>query len=986
MVKVDNRDKAQLTAQMVERSQSYTPEWIMDPDNPDIAAALALAYADMLAGTLKKLNGTLLKNQIAFFNTGNITQFPASPSNGYVSFTLSADDVGGTPISKGCVLSANSGGTDIIRFETCDDILVSPAAITRIFCADDREDYIGQYEDFRTEKTALFDLSPVNLQSHVLHIAHPFVFNIRTEGELHLSFSRKGDTPVEAQYMQALADPSAAQIEYYAGETHGYVPFLEVRTEEDGLILVKDPSLPPVTADPEGWNLRITARQMAQLRDFTFTMLRAGAVGKTISPDHVTNGVLEFDIHAFYPFGERFQLFNEVYFGCGEVLDKRGARITLSFDMSLMEIPIENQLDDESINWKWIARKEDFKEAKSFRISVTSVIWEYFNGSGWSRLFPDNANSDLFKMEQGVTSCFKSMTFVCPDDMTATFVGAHESFFIRARLLQAENLYKTKGWYMSPFLRNVSFDYAYEDGGCRIMEMQSCNNLAEQRYDPLSSAAAEGYAPFYCAGAEQRTVYLGFSAPPDSGPMRILWDLEEEPFSKHAKLEWRYLTSRGWRPMNLADETRSFTRTGLTVFLDNHHFKRTKLFGEELYWVSVTDAEDMYRNRLCGLPVIDRIYHNSVRAVNVDSHREETFAMTIYTENARFTLSEPSVLDFALYVNESATITEQEIRELEAQERILRINGGGMNTEIWVKWNEVLSFLTEDSHSRSYLLDRSSGVFTFGNGRKGRIPAASDLDNIRVIYTTGGGERSNVPAETITSLDRSYGFVSGVTNPRSFYGGSDIETVQQAMQRGAIMLRTQGKAVTARDLERLTFNASRDILKVRCISGRNASGSRQSGAVTLVVLKRKHSEFSRLRNDILQYLKGRIVGNLATDNNLYVVEPTFVRTSIRAEIRTDQINGVFELKKSIEQCLEDYFASFRGTDGDNNWRLGMIPNELQIRSALLRLKNVAYIRNLYITMYSSGSGGLKEIDIEALRQHSYILPLNGEHDITVTVE
>ena len=93
-----------------------------------------------------------------------------------------------------------------------------------------------------------------------------------------------------------------------------------------------------------------------------------------------------------------------------------------------------------------------------------------------------------------------------------------------------------------------------------------------------------------------------------------------------------------------------------------------------------------------------------------------------------------------------------------------------------------------------------------------------------------------------------------------------------------------------------------------------------------------------------------------------------------------------ELKKSVETCLADDFASFSGTDGDNAWRLGMVPNEQQIRSALLRLKNVEYIRNLYISMYVSGAGRLKEIDSDTVSQYSYILPQNGDHDITVTVE
>ena len=987
MVKVDDRDKKDIVGQMLERSRSYTPEWIMDSRHPDIGAVLALAYADMLVGTIKKVNGTPLKNKIAFFNMVDASLLPAAPSEGYVSFTLSADDVGSTPIEKGAVMSSYTGDGDTMHFETCDDILVSPAKIVKIFCADDSEDFIGEYENFAEEKTGLFTLPPVNLQSHTMRISHPFAFDLRTDGSVALRFFRTSGTLVGNDILSALAASSAADIEYYAGEENGFVHFSDVRVSGGDLLLVKDAKLPAVAADEEGCNIRFTVKDVSGFENFSFSHIEALPFGGSIAPEFVTDGNVEYDINAFYPFGERFQLFNEVYFGCGEVLGKRGAKITMSFDMSVVETPIENQLDDDGINWKWVANKKDFKEAKSYRIAITSVIWEYYNGNGWSRLFPDEKYADLFNIVQGAATSFKSMTFTCPEDMSAVFVGAHEGCYIRARVLKAENLYKTKGWYMSPFVRNISFEYHYENSGRRVTDIVTYNNIEERRFDPTSATDYEGFVPFRCAGASERTVYLGFSAPPDNGPMRILWDVEEDPLSSHPKLQWRYLTANGWSPMNIADETESFTKVGLTVFLDNHGFKRTTLFGEELYWVAVTDRENAYRTKHSGTPIINRIVFNSVRAVNVDSHMEEYFAMNVYTENAEFALAAASVLDLELYVNEFASITDRETEILEREGRIIRVVGnGGLDTEIWVKWTEVSSFAMENNDSRCYTVDRSAGRFTFGNGRKGRIPPVSDINNIRVLYTTGGGDRTNVSAGGITGLERSYGFVSGVSNPKRFYGGCDAETVEEAMRRSAVMLRTQGKAVTARDLESITFNASRNIRKLRCVSGRNASGVRERGAVTLVVLKKKHSEFSRIRADIKDYLRDRLPGNVISGDSLYVTEPTFVKINVGAEIKTNQLNGIFELKKSIEQCLANYFASFAGADGDNVWRLGMVPNEQQIRSAVLRLKNVVYVRKLYITMYVSGAGGLKEIDSDTIGNYSYILPENGEHDISVTVE
>ncbi len=987
MVKVDNRGMDDIIAKMIEKAKSYTPEWNMNVDDPDIAAVLALVYADMLAGTMKKVNGISLKNQIAFYNMLNASLMPASPSEGYVSFTLSADDVGSTPIAKGAVMSSYTGDGETMHFETCDDILVSPSKIVKVFCADDQEDFIGEYENFKDEKTVFFSLPKVNLQSHVMRISHPYSFNVRTDGNIALRFFRQGGSLVGRNIIKALADPNAADIEYYTGEEEGFVRFSDVRESYGELLLVKDSSRPAVAADEDGFNIRFTVNDVSAFDGFTFSRIEALPSAESVMPDCVTDGNIEYDINEFYPFGERFQLFNEVYFGCGEILDKRGAEVTMTFDMDIIEVPIENQTGDEGINYKWIANKKDFKESRSYKIAITSVIWEYFNGNGWSRLFPDSRYAGLFNIIQGVTSSFKSMTFTCPQDMTETIVGAHESCYIRARVLKAENLYKTKGWYLSPRVRNISFEYHYAGAGCRVSDIVTYNNIEEQHFDPSKAATYEGFMPFRCAGASDRTIYLGFSSPPDNGPMRTLWDIDEDPLAAHPKLKWKYLTESGWKPMNLADETESFTKLGLTVFLDNHGFVRKKLFGEELYWVSVSDPENAYRTKICGMPTVNAIYFNSVKAVNIDSHREEYFAMNIYTENAEFDLSEENILDFDLYVNEFASIASAEADRLEEEGRIIRVAGsGGMDSEIWVKWEEVNFFAMEKDTSRCYIIDRSSGKFGFGNGRKGRIPPVSDINNIRVIYTTGGGERTNAEVGGIVSLERSYGFVSGVTNHKRFYGGCDTETVTQAMKRSAVMIRTQGKAITARDFETLTFNASRSIKKLRCISGRNAYGSKERGAVTLVVLKKENSEFSRVSEDIREYLKDRLPGNIISDESLYIIEPTFVRINVRAEIKTKEINGIFELKKSVETCLADYFASFSGTDGDNVWRLGMVPNEQQIRSALLRLKNVEYIRNLYITMYVSGAGRLKEIDSDTVSQYSYILPENGEHDITVTVE
>ena len=979
MVKIDSRGKDDIIAAIKERARSFTPEWIPADGNPDIAYALALASAEMLEGTIKKVNSLPLKNRIAFYNMLNASLLPAEPSEGYVSFALSADDAPPAEVPMGTVVSSYTGD-EPVHFETTDDVLVSPAKIVKSFCVDDKSDYIGRYEDIAGSHTELFGTAPPNLQGHTLLMSHPYAFHIESEADIRLSFFRHGGVPLRGNEIRMLADKNAVSIEYYS-EGNGFVPFDSVNESGGRLLLTKGKKQPPVAANEDGFDLRFTVKDISAFRGFRFASFKAAPMGSLILPDMITDGNTELERKSFFPFGERFRLFDEIYFGCDEVLDKRGATVTMGFDLQFMRIPIENQLPDDEINWKWVAKKSDFKERKSYELSITEVIWEYYNGYGWARLFPDRSYTNVFNYTDGVTHCYRSITFTCPEDIESVFVGAKEGFYIRARVLKAENLYKLKGDYMSPFIRDLSFDYHYEGDGCRIEKMTAENCLEQQLYDIRQE---NEFTPFYGTYADCRMVYLGFSTPPESGPLRWLWDIRENPLAGRAELGWQYLSDSGWKNMNMVDETNRLTTVGLTIFLDNRGFKKKTLFGEELYWVRITDKSGSYSDGSEAFPVIRGVTPNTVRAINTDSHREEYFAMNIYTESAEFALSAGNVLDIEVYVNEFLTITDAESERLEREQRLVHVTDeAGMKTESWVKWTETPTFADTDNNSRCYVVDRCAGVITFGNGRKGRIPAASDTNNIHVVYTTGGGSETNVEAGDITGMERSIGLVSTVTNPKRFYGGYNTETIYQALERNAVMLRTQGKAVTASDLEKLACFASRDIIRAKAFGGRNIAGESERGAVTLVVQKTPHSEFSRICEELKSYLLPRVSGSIASAGSLYITEPTFIRMNIKLELAADSLNGLFELRRNVEDCLRESIRSFSSATGSREWLLGGLPKEHRLRNAVLRLEHITFIKSIYVTTYLEGTGGLKEIDADAVRRLPYVMPVCGDIETSI---
>ena len=102
-----------------------------------------------------------------------------------------------------------------------------------------------------------------------------------------------------------------------------------------------------------------------------------------------------------------------------------------------------------------------------------------------------------------------------------------------------------------------------------------------------------------------------------------------------------------------------------------------------------------------------------------------------------------------------------------------------------------------------YRLDRSSGRLSFPWYEPGDEPPAVPAAGMRVLvwYSTGGGERGNVPAGTLTVLRDPLPDGIKVTNPAPATGGHEGEDVATALRRGPRDFQARDRAVTARDYE-----------------------------------------------------------------------------------------------------------------------------------------------------------------------------------------
>ena len=139
-------------------------------------------------------------------------------------------------------------------------------------------------------------------------------------------------------------------------------------------------------------------------------------------------------------------------------------------------------------------------------------------------------------------------------------------------------------------------------------------------------------------------------------------------------------------------------------------------------------------------------------------------------------------------------------------------------------WEVVDDFTASGGDDHHYVLDYATGTIRFGprvrypDGsvrQHGAIPP-DGAEIVMERYRYGGGAVGNVGADTLTVLRTSVAYIDRVTNPTPALGGADAETAANAKIRGPLSLRAGGRAVTARDFERLALETSAEVARARC--------------------------------------------------------------------------------------------------------------------------------------------------------------------------
>jgi predicted phage baseplate assembly protein len=276
----------------------------------------------------------------------------------------------------------------------------------------------------------------------------------------------------------------------------------------------------------------------------------------------------------------------------------------------------------------------------------------------------------------------------------------------------------------------------------------------------------------------------------------------------------------------------------------------------------------------------------------------------------------------------------------------------------------------------AFALDPATGTVTFGDGRRGRRPAAGA--EIRADYDATMGAAGNLAAGQVTAgPDLPAGMT--VTNPVPTWGGADPEPIDEAERHVARYVQHRDRLVTAEDVDAIARRTPGvRVGRVDVLPGYDPSLGAMppgdaAGCITVMVVPASDPAFpltpqpdQAFLDAVCAYLSPR---RLAT-TELFVRGPVYVGLWVTIGYDPEPGRSLADLERALRTRLERYLAAIdpgappwpalppSGTPRPRiGWPLGTPVDRLALVAEADRVEGINYVSDLRL---AGGDGGEAE--------------------------
>ena len=894
------------------------------------------------------------------------------------------------------------------------------------------------------EITELF--AGASLQKHILYIGDEHLFNIQNEQiELELNgteLEKLADKKnVEWKYSVESIDKEngkeVRKIDWQLVETRLVDKRLILNTENKSIDKVK------LNGIESRWlKCQLKDSNIEELKDLKINSIRALTSPQKISdylqnsqntshsiiPDCLFSNDIPIDPNPgnlFYPFGKKPYIYDTFYIGSMDAFSKKENKITLVLGLTPGR-PSSTNKADSPINGV---------DSPINEVDKPQLSWEFWDGESWSFL-PVQGD----EWEKNLTEKIESSESKEPEPATykltisrmpeakPTRVNGKENYWIRIRMVGGNygkeyEIISSKeiitaednkiscakvvpGSFFPPQITNLNINYNTETNS------NETNNETEQLKQPEYICTENNLIFRHCLNNFKLfeslpdippAVYFGFDKELKKGPFSLFINVDENieyPESFLPKVKWYYLIREApevWEELEVRDETAGFTKKGMVQFNITGKMQASGLFGlGNQYWIRAVVMADFFPDTSGvssnpGQKLSQKVrgfYLNSIWAVQSKTIHDEIIGSGTGEVNQKFKLVNAPVINETIWINEVATLSEKERKTLLVEPDRIKLSqdSKGNILEFWVKWTQVSDLLDSKSKARHYIIDKTDGDVSFGNGKRGMIPPIGS-DNIKATYSIGGGKSGNLDALNISKLQSSIAFVDKVFNPISSNGGTETEDIDTLFNRAPTILKNRDRATALEDYEWLAKKASEQVARVKALPNFNGERKFSTGWVTVVIVPESSNSkpvpSSELKRRVSSYLNERCPA-VAT---LRVIPPYYMKVDVSAELITASIEAIPVIEKEARNKISEFLHPLTGNAKRNGWSFGCVLCISDIYSILEQIKDVDYVNKVIINLYEdSGVTGsaMKLSDASTMAKLPvYALPYSGEHEILV---
>lgn len=445
-------------------------------------------------------------------------------------------------------------------------------------------------------------------------------------------------------------------------------------------------------------------------------------------------------------------------------------------------------------------------------------------------------------------------------------------------------------------------------------------------------------------------------------------------------LVWEAAVGTGWDPCEVdSDATGGLNTDGPLVLHVPATHENTVVLGLARGWLRarVVEPEDG-QPPYSASPVVRRLSASTVGGTVTATHAEivsvEVLGETEGVPGARFSLARAPVLS-------AAGQTRVEVSSAEG----------------WQQWELVEHFGQSGPRDRHVVLDPRSAELAFGplvrqsDGSARQHGAVPDKgESVRITYAVGGGRVGNVTAGAIATLRSSIPYVTSVVNRVSAQGGTDPETLEEAKERGPLLLRSRSRAVTAEDYEVLARAAAPEAARVRAVA---ADGKEvPAGSVKILVVPAAPSERGRVRlddlipgEDTLARMAARLEETRVLGSRVHLEPPRYRGVTVVSRLIGRPANDPARIREDALDALYTLLNPLPGGGPDGNgWPFGRPVQLGELYSVLQGIRGVELVEE--IRLFSADPvSGRRGGEVTRVEVDKHSLVFSFEHKVRVEV-